>query len=343
MIVVSTGCPCGIGPEVSVLAAQRARALVPVLVGDIGVLREAAELVGVPTSRLAVLDGNAEPEGRGRIWVLQAGPELPRSARRPGRPSALAGRAQLEYVEAAYAASKRWRRAALVSGPVSKAAIARSGLRRARRFLGHTEWLQALDHADHVVMCFHSERFSTSLVTTHVPLARVPRKVSASGVANACIELVRMLRGSGVLRPRVAVASLNPHAGESELLGGEEARTIVPGIACARETIGRRGTLTGPVGAETAYRLARAGRYHGVVAMYHDQATIPMKLVAFGDAVNVTMGLSIVRTSVDHGTGYDIAWRGEADPRGMLSAMRLAERLRGASKAMGAAPVTRGT
>jgi 4-hydroxythreonine-4-phosphate dehydrogenase len=187
-------------------------------------------------------------------------------------------------------------------------------------------------------MCFHSDLFSTSLVTTHVPLGKVPKVISAVGVSNACVELVRMLRGSGVRRPRVAVASLNPHAGESELLGGEEAKTIVPGIDHAKRVLGRRGELAGPVGAETAFRLARAGRYDGVVAMYHDQATIPMKLLAFGDAVNVTMGLSIVRTSVDHGTGYDIAWRGEADPRGMLSAMRLAERLRGASKAMGPTP-----
>jgi 4-hydroxythreonine-4-phosphate dehydrogenase len=111
------------------------------------------------------------------------------------------------------------------------------------------------------------------------------------------------------------------------MFGREEARVIIPGIEAAVERLGRRASVRGPVGAETAFRLARAGQFAGVVAMYHDQATIPMKLVAFGDAVNVTMGLSIVRTSVDHGTAYDIAWSGGADDSGMIAAMRLAQRL----------------
>jgi 4-hydroxythreonine-4-phosphate dehydrogenase len=128
-------------------------------------------------------------------------------------------------------------------------------------------------------------------------------------------------------RTRVAVASLNPHAGESELLGTEERRAIVPAIRSVSAALGRSAIIEGPIGAETAYRKAYGGTYAGVVAMYHDQATIPMKLVAFGDAVNVTMGLSIVRTSVDHGTAYDIAGTGRADPSGMLAAMRLAARL----------------
>ena len=123
------------------------------------------------------------------------------------------------------------------------------------------------------------------------------------------------------------MASLNPHAGESELLGGEEARAIAPGIAAAKKRLGRRAQITGPIGAETAYRKTLAGVFDGVVAMYHDQATIPMKVVAFGDAVNVTMGLSIVRTSVDHGTAYDIAWKGEADASGMRAALELAARI----------------
>jgi 4-hydroxythreonine-4-phosphate dehydrogenase len=111
------------------------------------------------------------------------------------------------------------------------------------------------------------------------------------------------------------------------MFGKEETRAIAPGIARARRTLGRAADIVGPVGAETAYRKMRAGAFDGVVAMYHDQATIPMKLVAFGDAVNVTMGLSIPRTSVDHGTAYDIAWRGEADANGMIAALSLGARL----------------
>jgi 4-hydroxythreonine-4-phosphate dehydrogenase len=177
-------------------------------------------------------------------------------------------------------------------------------------------------------MCFVTPTFSTSLVTTHLPLAKVPRNIDPKSVRAATVELCRLLRRLDLARPRIAVASLNPHAGEGELLGTEETRAIVPGMRAARRALGKNVELSGPVGAETAYRRAHAGQLDGVVAMYHDQATIATKLVAFGSAVNVTMGLSVVRTSVDHGTGYDIAWRGEADDAGMLAALRLAARLR---------------
>jgi 4-hydroxythreonine-4-phosphate dehydrogenase len=187
--------------------------------------------------------------------------------------------------------------------------------------------LQDLDGAKSSVMCFFCERLATSLVTTHLPLGKVPRAISAAGVALATTELARLLQQLGKKRPKLAVASLNPHAGEGELLGAEEARAIGPGIQRAQKALGKGALIAGPVGAETAYRKAQAGGYDGVVAMYHDQATIPMKLLAFGDAVNVTAGLSIVRTSVDHGTAYDIAWRGRADASGMLAALKLAVRL----------------
>jgi 4-hydroxythreonine-4-phosphate dehydrogenase len=323
MIVVSVGCPAGIGPEVAVAAAARLRRIPRVLVGDPETIHRAAELLSLPRSQLVPFTGTCAP---GRIHVQAAGPVLTARDRRPGRPTAASGAAQLAYLEAAYALVSAAPGRALVTGPVSKAAIARSGLPRARRFLGHTEWLRDLDGAPRATMCFWSKSLTTSLVTTHLPLARVPRMLTAGSVSDAITDLADLLERTGVPRPRIAVASLNPHAGESELLGTEERRAIAPGIALARRRL-RRARIHGPIGAETAYRLAHAGIYDGVVAMYHDQATIPMKLVAFGDAVNVTMGLSIVRTSVDHGTGYDIAWRGVADSSGMLEAMRLGQRL----------------
>jgi 4-hydroxythreonine-4-phosphate dehydrogenase len=325
LLVVSTGCPAGIGPEVSVRAAAEFEGVPVVLVGDERTLLEAAELAGVSRRKFAPFGGEqAAPD---KIGVLTVGPALKAGDRRPGKPTAVAGRAQLEYIEAAYALAKAGRGRALVTGPVSKAAIARSGLARARRFLGHTEWLRALDGVEKSVMCFASERLVTSLVTTHVPLARVPAELSPGGVTDATMYLGELLTLLGKRAPRIAVASLNPHAGESELLGREEARAIVPGIVAARRRLGRRATVSGPIGAETAYRKALGGAFDGVVAMYHDQATIPMKIVAFGDAVNVTMGLSIVRTSVDHGTAYDIAWQGKADASGMRAALELAARI----------------
>jgi 4-hydroxy-L-threonine phosphate dehydrogenase PdxA len=177
------------------------------------------------------------------------------------------------------------------------------------------------------VMCFVCDKLATSLVTTHLPIGKVPRAIKAEGVTAATVELARLLQKLGKKRPSLAVASLNPHAGESELLGAEEARAIAPGVKRARQLLGRGASLTGPIGAETAFRKAAQGGFDGVVAMYHDQATIPMKLLAFGDAVNVTAGLSIVRTSVDHGTAYDIAWQGRADAGGMRAALELARRI----------------
>lgn len=327
LLVVSTGCPAGIGPEVSVAAASRLSGVAKVLLGDEATLRRAAELAGVSQRRLVRWDGRSRDAAS--VYFAQVGEALSSRDRAPGKPNARSGRAQLEYVEAGFTLAKSSRRAALVTAPVSKAAIARSGSARARGFLGHTEWLQQLDGARSSVMCFVCERLATSLVTTHVPLAQVPRAVTARGVAAATFELGRLLQRLGKRRPRLVVASLNPHAGEGELLGGEEARAIAPGMREARRLLGKSAELSGPVGAETAYRKASGGAFDGVVAMYHDQATIPMKLLAFGDAVNVTAGLSIVRTSVDHGTAYDIAWRGVADAGGMRAALELAGRLCG--------------
>lgn len=324
LLVVSIGCPAGIGPEVSVRAAAALKGARVVLVGDRFVIERAARLVGVPASRFTPFTNRVAP---GRIGIVEAGPRLAAKDIAAGKPSKLAGAAQLEWIEAAYALVRGESGRALVTGPVSKEAVARSGLKRARHFLGHTEWLRDLDGARQSIMCFAAERLVTSLVTTHVPLRDVPRELSAVGVRDAIVELVRLLEGMGKKKPRVVVSSLNPHAGEGELLGDEERRAIVPGLEKASRVLARRAVISGPIGAETAYRKAFAGTYDGVVAMYHDQATIPLKLVAFGDAVNVTMGLGVVRTSVDHGTAYDIAWRGRADAEGMLSAMKLGARL----------------
>jgi len=325
LLVVSTGCPAGIGPEVSVAAAAELRGAAVLLLGDEATLRAAAELRGVAQRKLVRWDGRSRAPDK--VHVAQVGEVLAARDRVPGKPNARAGRAQLEYIEAGFTLVRSEARAALVTAPVSKAAIARSGAPGAARFLGHTEWLQELDGAKSSVMCFFCDELATSLATTHVPLAKVPSAVTGAGVRAASVELARLLQSLGNKRPKLAVASLNPHAGESKLLGGEEARAIAPGIRQAQRLLGKTALLTGPMGAETAYRKAKAGSFDGVVAMYHDQATIPMKLLAFGDAVNVTAGLSIVRTSVDHGTAYDIAWRGQADAAGMLAALRLAMRL----------------
>jgi 4-hydroxythreonine-4-phosphate dehydrogenase len=256
-----------------------------------------------------------------------------------GRPTRRAGRAQLQWIDAASDAVASGLACALVTGPVSKEAIARSGTKGAARFRGHTEHLQARLRAKEVVMAFWTEALTVSLATTHVPISKLPTALTKSRVAAATYwlgSLLHRLRSSAgskkAVPPKIAVCGLNPHAGEGGLLGDEEARVIAPGIERARARLADDGIVVdvvGPLGAETAYRQAANGNFDGVVAMYHDQATIPMKLLSFGDAVNVSLGLPIVRTSVDHGTGYDRAARHDADPRGMEAAMRLAWRLGG--------------
>ncbi|MCH2108585.1 MAG: 4-hydroxythreonine-4-phosphate dehydrogenase PdxA [Polyangiaceae bacterium] len=341
--LITTGCPSSIGSEVVLKGifgppgarrpfAERKKITAPlVLLGDCAQMLETAHGLGYPRSLLTQLEGavreswpddkrkSLEPE---ETVLLQVGEPLRSQDRKWGKISAAGGRAQLEYVETGFELVKQFG-GALVTAAVSKEAIARSGLSRAKRFRGHTEWLQELDGASYSSMCFWSERLTTSLVTTHIPLKKVSRAISPEGVCRAIVELTDLILRTVGGRPQIAVASLNPHAGEGRLLGGEEAELILPGIEAAKQLIGRRAKILGPIGAETAYRKAVAGAYSGVVAMYHDQATIPMKLIDFGGAVNVTQGLSIVRTSVDHGTAHDIAGRWQADGRGLRSAVEL--------------------
>lgn len=333
LIIISTGCPAGIGPEISVKAAAAWRGVPRVLVGDEETLLLAADLVGASRSKLRRLGPDSVPRGGG-VYILPSGPKLTPADRNGAKLTPAAGLAQLTYIEDAFALAKRVG-APLVTAPVSKAAVAASGLRRARSFLGHTEWLQALDGAESVTMCFVGKRLASSLVTTHLPLKSVPKALTAAGVSQATYHLARLLRKLGKDKPHVAVASLNPHAGESTLLGDEEVKAIVPGINDAKKRLAGKARITGPVGAETAFRLAARGDFDGVVAMYHDQATIPMKLLDFGDAVNVTMGLSVVRTSVDHGTAHDIGWKGVADSGAMQRAIEVAAQLEAAKKSKG--------
>ncbi len=329
-LAVSIGCPSGIGPEVAVVAAASLRGARALLVGDLGVVRRAARGRGIDASRVVAVEDPDAKVGARSIAVWQPGAALRARDCVLGQPSRAGGAAQLAWVDAACDLAARGGAAALVTGPVSKDAIAHSGAPGARRFLGHTEHLQRRLGAREVVMAFWSERLTTALCTTHLPIARVPSAVTRKSVGAAAYWLAVLLSRTCGGAPRVAVASLNPHAGEGGLLGREEAARIVPGIGLAARRLHDariKARLFGPVPAETAFRLAVGGEYDGVVAMFHDQATIPMKLLAFGTAVNVSLGLPIVRTSVDHGTAYDRAARFDADPRGMKHAMHLATRL----------------
>jgi 4-hydroxythreonine-4-phosphate dehydrogenase len=330
-VAISIGCPSGVGPEVAVAGAARSPEARCVLVGDEGVIRRAAQLRRVASRRLVAVATAREIAAlpAGSIGIFTGSTPL---AALPayGKPDAAAGAAELAWIDEATDLVRSGAARALCTGPVSKLAIATSGAPGSERFRGHTEHLAARLGAAEVVMAFSSSELTTALVTTHLSLAAVSAAITPEAVATSTYWIVRLLRALGLRRPRVAVAALNPHAGEGGLLGDEEITRIAPGIALARERLARErvpADVAGPVGAETAMRLAARGDHDGVVAMYHDQATIPSKLLGFGEAVNVTLGLPIVRTSVDHGTAYDRAGTGEADPRGMREAIALAVRL----------------
>jgi 4-hydroxythreonine-4-phosphate dehydrogenase len=261
----------------------------------------------------------AEPAIRDICEPIVYGP-APGQSFRPGVLSAEAGRAAYDAIVRAVADAQRGSVAAVATAPISKEALRLAGL----AWSGHTDLLAHLTGAPHVAMMFHSDRLRVVLATIHVPLADVPalltRELMDATIALTARELPRF----GPAAPRIAVAGLNPHAGEHGLFGAEEETVLAPAIAAARA---RGVDVAGPFPADTVFVRAVRGEFDVVIACYHDQGLIPVKLTAFGRAVNVTLGLPIVRTSVDHGTAFDIAGKGVADPGSMIEAVKLAATL----------------
>jgi 4-hydroxythreonine-4-phosphate dehydrogenase len=312
-IGITLGDPSGIGPEIvaravtDLPAALRQRL---VIFGDRAILARAC----TSSAAAAACAALACPLDTGLV---------PGDAP-PGTPTGAGARAQLDYLEAAAAAAVRGEIAALVTAPVSKTQLVRVGF----PFPGHTEFLAARCGVSEVAMMFAGPELNVVLATVHVPLAEVPRRLDADRIARV-VELgaAALVRDLGVSRPRIGVVGLNPHAGEGGLFGTEEATCIAPAIAACRRSLGDAVTIEGPLVPDAAFR--QAARSHGhrhdlLVAMYHDQALIPVKLIDFDLAVNVTLGLPFVRTSPDHGVAYDIAGSGRASARSFARALELA-------------------
>ena len=238
----------------------------------------------------------------------------------PGVLSAPAGRAAYDVIVRAVADAQRGDVQAIATAPVNKEAFRLAGL----EWSGHTDLLAHLTGSQHVAMMFYSEVLRVVLATVHIPLAAVPRALTQASLDATISLTAHELPRFGIARPRIAVAGLNPHAGEHGLFGDEEQTAITPAIEACR---GRGVDVSGPYPADTVFVRARRGDFDVVVACYHDQGLIPVKLVAFGQAVNVTLGLPIIRTSVDHGTAFDIAGTGVADPESMITAVLLAAKL----------------
>ena len=238
----------------------------------------------------------------------------------PGVLCADAGRAAYETIVRAVRDAQAGGIQAIATAPINKEALALAEL----PWRGHTEMLASLTNASNVAMMFWSEKLRVVLATIHIPLARVPAALTIESVA-AIIELThRELPRFGIARPKLALAGLNPHAGEHGVLGREEIDVLEPAIARTR----RAGVdISGPFPGDTIFLRAMRGEFDLVIACYHDQGLIPVKMAAFGQAVNVTLGLPIIRTSVDHGTAFDIAGKDIADPESMVQAVLLAARL----------------
>jgi 4-hydroxythreonine-4-phosphate dehydrogenase len=261
----------------------------------------------------------ADPRVRAACEPIVYGP--PGEARfAPGVLSAEAGRAAYDTLVRAVDAAKAGAVDGLATAPVNKEAFRLAGL----PWRGHTDLLAHLTGAPHVAMMFHSDELRVVLATIHIPLAEVPRALTRSLMEKTIALTARELPLFDKVQPRIAVAGLNPHAGEHGLFGNEDAEVIAPAVEACRA---RGVDVSGPFPADTVFVRARRGEFDVVVACYHDQGLIPVKLVSFGRAVNVTLGLPIVRTSVDHGTAFDIAGKGVADPESMIAATLLAARL----------------
>lgn len=309
VLAVSMGDPAGIGPEIVVAAAARVRSRCRLAVfGDPTLLGHAARRLRIDLARTAIVDIH----GVGKPFSGSAWP----------KPSRAAGAAAFACLEAAAHAVLDGRFAALVTAPINKLWMNRAG----HDYDGHTGYLSALTGTP-ATMMLAGRKLRVVLATTHIALADVPAALSTEGIVRSGITTAAHLRKfHGIGRPRIAVAALNPHAGEGGLFGDEEARIIEPAVRRLR----RRLRVSGPHPADTLFAAAASGDYDAVLCMYHDQALIPLKLLEFGRSVNVSMGLPIIRTSPDHGTAYEIAGTGRARADSMVEALVLAARMAGA-------------
>jgi len=317
------GDPAGVGPELC-LRALRDRRLsarcVPVVFGDAAVLARTAGACGLPFTARCVTLAEWRRAPRAAAATVVDCRAVDAAAVRPGVIQPHCGRAALSYIEQAVAAARAGRIAAVATAPVHKEALRLAGCPHP----GHTELLAALTGARRTCMTMASGGMIVSLVTAHVAYADVPRLLTRKRIV-AVIELTaEALRRLGRARPRLAVCALNPHAGEGGLFGREEREVIRPAVAAAAA-----GGLivAGPLPPDTAFLPRRRATVDAYVAMYHDQGLTPFKMLAFETGVNLTLGLPIVRTSVDHGTAFDIAWQGKASAESLVHSVLWAVRL----------------
>ena len=319
VITITMGDPAGIGPEIilkSLLIDDIYHVCRPIILGDIDVLRMVSKKIG--SLSLHLISTPLELKGRPGLIDVMPVSNLKEDSFIPGQPAIYGGKAMVDYILKAVEINRSGQASAMVTCPINKELMRRAGY----RFDGHTELLAKLTNTKDYVMMLAGDRLRVSLVTTHCALRKVPQRLNREKVVKTIkITAQALERDFAIEKPYLAVAALNPHAGESGLFGLEDKEIIRPAVEEAKND----GLLVdGPFPADTIFYQAINDRFDAVVAMYHDQGLIPLKLLHFSDAVNITLGLPIIRTSVDHGTAYDIAGKGIADPSSLVAAIKMA-------------------
>ncbi len=324
-IGITMGDPTGIGPEVIVKSYQDpkiTKECIPVLLGDANVMKKtiAALHAKLEVTVISVEDIKSLRPNIKSIYVVKLS-NLDPVRLKIGRPDKIAGKMMVTYIKEAVRLAMNGSISAMVTGPINKAAINNAGF----NYPGHTELLAEITRTEDYCMMLVGKKLKVSLVTTHLPMREIPNMITP-GMIFKTVKLTyeALVDYFGIKNPKIAVVALNPHAGEEGLFGVEEKELIIPGIKKA-ESMGIQ--VFGPLSADTAFHFAYKGKYDVVVGIYHDQALIPIKMINFDDSVNVTLGLPIIRTSVDHGTAYDIAGKGIANPESMSAAIMLASKI----------------
>jgi 4-hydroxythreonine-4-phosphate dehydrogenase len=323
IIGITMGDPTGIGPEIIVKALSKKEPFQfcrPFVFGDRGVLLKMVEILGLRAT-VDVFEKIPEEGYLPHRIFLSSLTQLEVSSLRFGNPNRECGKAMVRYVEEAVKCVEEKRLDAITTCPINKQAINTAGF----PFSGHTELLAHLVQAPRVAMMFLGSRWKVVLVTTHLPLKEVSKWITSDRI----LSTIRMTdeglkKFFKIIHPKIAVLGLNPHSGEEGLLGEEERMEIIPAIETART----QGVMVeGPFPADSFFNLSTPTPFDAVISMYHDQGLIPVKMSDFKEAVNFTLGLPFVRTSVGHGTAYDIAGKGSADPTNLINALLAASRL----------------
>ena len=320
ILAITLGDPAGIGPEIIIKAIQHREVYQqarPLVIGDARILQRAAGWLGIPLASIELVTNPAD--GRysfGELTLLDLANISPDDCP-PGKISPAAGRAAVEYVFKACDLAMAQQVDAVVTAPLNKAAMNLAGF----HYAGHTELLTERTHAGKVSMLLVGPALRVVHVSTHVALEEAIRRVTPERVGEVIDLAQRSCQALGIAQPRIAVAGLNPHASEGGIFGNQEETGIMPAVRAARA---RGLNVSDPQPPDTVFLRAVKGEFDIVVAMYHDQGHIPMKLLAFDNGVNVSMGLPIIRTSVDHGTAFDITGTGKAREDSLLAAIDVA-------------------